>query len=185
MCAATGAPRATCSSSPPTAANVCKYLSWLRETVAKRRGLIPKDQWNFLWVHEFPMFEWSEEDQRYYAMHHPFTAPRDEDVDRLESEPTACRAKAYDLVLNGTELAGGSIRIHRADVQQKVFKLLDITPEEQEQKFGFLLRALASTARRPTAGSPTASTASSCCSAASTTSATRSRSPRPPARSAR
>jgi aspartyl-tRNA synthetase len=123
-------------------ADVCKHLAWLRETVARRRGLIPKDKWNFLWVVEFPMFEYHAEDGRYYAMHHPFTAPRDEDVERLESDPAACRAKAYDVVLNGIELGGGSIRIHRADVQQRVFKLLHLTPEEQELKFGFLLRAL-------------------------------------------
>ena len=123
-------------------ADVCKHLAWLRETVARRRGLIPKDKWNFLWVVEFPMFEYHAEDGRYYAMHHPFTAPRDEDVERLESDPSACRAKAYDVVLNGTEIGGGSIRIHRADVQQRVFKLLQLTPEEQELKFGFLLRAL-------------------------------------------
>jgi aspartyl-tRNA synthetase len=123
-------------------ANVCKYLFWLRTELARRKQLVPENQWNFLWVHEFPMFEYSEEDQRHYAMHHPFTAPRDADLDRLEAEPTACRAKAYDLVLNGTELAGGSIRIHRADVQQRVFQLLDVDAEEQEQKFGFLLRAL-------------------------------------------
>jgi aspartyl-tRNA synthetase len=125
---------------PP--ADVCRYLSWLRETVARRRNLIPKDKWNFLWVVEFPMFEFHPEDQRYYAVHHPFTAPRDEDVPRLERDPLGCRAKAYDVVLNGTELGGGSIRIHRADVQQQVFKLLKLTPAEQELKFGFLLRAL-------------------------------------------
>jgi aspartyl-tRNA synthetase len=123
-------------------ANVCKYLSWLRETVARRRDLIPRDKWNFLWVVEFPMFEFNEDDGRYYAMHHPFTSPRDEDLDRLEADPVGCRAKAYDVVLNGTELGGGSIRIHRADIQQRVFKLLHLTEEEQQQKFGFLLRAL-------------------------------------------
>jgi aspartyl-tRNA synthetase len=128
------------SAGPPP--DVCKYLSWLRETVAKRRGLIPKDKWNFLWVVAFPMFEFHPEDGRYYAVHHPFTAPRDEDIPWLESDPLGCRAKAYDVVLNGSEIGGGSIRIHRGDVQQKVFKLLQLTPEEQELKFGFLLRAL-------------------------------------------
>lgn len=122
--------------------DVCRYLAWLRETVAKRRDLIPKDKWNFLWVVEFPMFEFNEEDGRHYAMHHPFTAPRDEDLPQLESDPLSCRAKAYDVVLNGIELGGGSIRIHRTEVQQRVFKLLQLTPAEQEQKFGFLLRAL-------------------------------------------
>ena len=123
-------------------ANVCKYLAWLRETVAKRRDLIPKGQWNFLWVVAFPMFEFHEEDGRYYAMHHPFTAPRDEDVEQLERDPAACRAKAYDVVLNGVELGGGSVRIHRSEIQQRVFRLLKLTEAEQEAKFGFLLRAL-------------------------------------------
>ncbi len=124
------------------APDVCHHLSWLRETVARRRGLIPKDRWNFLWVVEFPMFEFKAEDGRYYAMHHPFTAPRDEDLPRLESDPAGCRAKAYDVVLNGSEIGGGSIRIHRSDIQQRVFRLLDLSPEDQERKFGFLLRAL-------------------------------------------
>ena len=124
------------------APEVCHYLAWLRETVARRRNLIPKDKWNFLWVVEFPMFEFHPEDGRYYAVHHPFTAPRDEDIPRLEGDPLGCRAKAYDVVLNGVELGGGSIRIHRADVQQAVFKQLQLTPEDQELKFGFLLRAL-------------------------------------------
>ena len=123
--------------------NVCKYLAWLRETVAKRRGLIPQDRWDFLWIVDFPMFEYHEEDGRFYSMHHPFTAPRDEDIGLLTPESaTRCRAKAYDLVLNGIELGGGSIRIHRADVQQKVFELLKIGPDEQRAKFGFLLDAL-------------------------------------------
>ncbi len=125
-----------------TESNVCKYLSWVRETVARRHGLIPKDRWDFLWVVGFPMFEFHAEDGRHYAMHHPFTAPRDEDIPNLESDPLGCRAKAYDVVLNGSEIGGGSIRIHRSDVQEQVFKLLDLTPAEQELKFGFLLRAL-------------------------------------------
>ncbi|MFH1745662.1 MAG: aspartate--tRNA ligase [Planctomycetota bacterium] len=125
-----------------TEANVCKYLSWLREVVAQQRGLIPEGQWNFLWVVDFPMFVFDEEAQRYFAVHHPFTAPLDEDLERLESEPGKCRAKAYDIVLNGIELGGGSIRIHRSDVQERVFKLLELTPEEQQAKFGFLLEAL-------------------------------------------
>ncbi len=123
-------------------ADVCKHLAWLRETVAKRRNLIPAGKWNFLWVVEFPMFEFHAEDQRWYAVHHPFTAPRDEDVDIFDREPGRARAKAYDVVLNGIEIGGGSVRIHRADVQQRVFRMLDITPEEQQLKFGFLLKAL-------------------------------------------
>jgi aspartyl-tRNA synthetase len=123
--------------------DVGRYLAWLRETVAKRKNLIPAGLWNFLWVVEFPMFEFHPEDGRYYAVHHPFTAPRDEDLPLLESDPGRCLAKAYDVVLNGVEVGGGSIRIHRADVQQRVFKLLDMSREQQELKFGFLLRALA------------------------------------------
>jgi len=123
-------------------ADVCKHLAWLRETVARRRNLIPAGQWHFLWVVDFPAFEFHPEDGRWYAVHHPFTAPRDEDLPLLETDPGRCRAKAYDIVLNGTEIGGGSIRIHRAEVQQAVFRLLNITPEEQELKFGFLLRAL-------------------------------------------
>ena len=123
-------------------ADVCKHLAWLRETVARRRNLIPAGKWNFLWVVEFPMFEFHAEDQRWYAVHHPFTAPRDEDVEIFDKEPGRARAKAYDVVLNGIEIGGGSVRIHRADVQQRVFRMLDITPEEQQLKFGFLLKAL-------------------------------------------
>ncbi len=125
-----------------TEANVCKYLSWLRSVIAQKRNLIPAGRWNFLWVVDFPMFEYHEEEGRHYAVHHPFTAPRDEDLDLLEQEPSKCRAKAYDVVLNGIELGGGSIRIHRSDVQERVFKLLRLSPEEQQLKFGFLLEAL-------------------------------------------
>ena len=123
-------------------ANVCKHLSWLREVVAKRRGLIPAGKWNFLWVTDFPMFEYDEQTQRFYAVHHPFTAPLDEDIPLLETDPASCRAKAYDVVLNGIELGGGSIRIHRREIQEKIFKLLNLTPAEQQLKFGFLLEAL-------------------------------------------
>jgi aspartyl-tRNA synthetase len=144
MCAHTGGqPGDVLFFAADTVANVCKYLAWLRETVAKRRGLIPEGQWNFLWVVDFPMFEFSEEDGRWYAMHHPFTAPRDEHVGLLTSDGAGqCRAKAYDVVLNGIELGGGSIRIHRVDVQEKVFHLLNLSPEEQQLKFRFLLEAL-------------------------------------------
>ena len=123
-------------------ANVCKYLSWLREVVAKQRNLIPEGAWNFLWVVDFPMFLYNEEDGRHYAMHHPFTAPLDEDIPKLDGDPTQCRAKAYDVVLNGIELGGGSIRIHRREVQERIFDLLQLTTEEQQLKFGFLLEAL-------------------------------------------
>jgi aspartyl-tRNA synthetase len=122
--------------------DVCRYLSWLREVVAQRRGLIPEGRWDFLWVLDFPMFEPGEEEGRYYSMHHPFTAPLDEDIPLLDTDPAKCRAKAYDVVLNGIELGGGSVRIHRRDVQENIFKLLDLTPDEQQVKFGFLLEAL-------------------------------------------
>lgn len=143
MCAASGAqPGDLLLFAADRVANVCKYLSWLRETVAKRRNLIPANQWNFLWVQDFPMFEYNEEDGRHYAVHHPFTAPRDEDLHLLDTTPAKAKAKAYDIVLNGIELGGGSIRIHRTEVQQQVFKILHLTPEEQTAKFGFLLEAL-------------------------------------------
>lgn len=123
-------------------AAVCRYLAWLRETIARRRNLIPTGQWHFLWVVDFPMFAYDAEERGFAAVHHPFTAPRDEDIPLLESDPGRCRAKAYDVVLNGIELGGGSIRIHRADVQQQVFRVLRLDEQEQQQKFGFLLRAL-------------------------------------------
>ncbi|MCZ2398895.1 MAG: aspartate--tRNA ligase [Phycisphaerae bacterium] len=122
--------------------NVCRYLSRLREEIARRRGLIPEGQWNFLWVVDFPMFLFNPEDKRHYAVHHPFTAPLDEDVHWLEKDPTRCRAKAYDVVLNGIELGGGSVRIHRTEVQQQVFRILNMSEAEQQARFGFLLDAL-------------------------------------------
>lgn len=98
--------------------------------------------WRPLWVVAFPMFEWDDKTQRWYALHHPFTSPRDSDIDLLDSDPENCLSRAYDMVLNGTELGGGSIRIHRTDVQKKVFELLGIGEEEANDKFGFLLDAL-------------------------------------------
>ncbi len=97
---------------------------------------------HFLWVTDFPMFEWDEEGQRWAAAHHPFTSPHEQDMDRLESDPASVRAMAYDVVLNGTELGSGSIRIHRQDIQQKIFKALGMTPEEAQARFGFFLEAL-------------------------------------------
>ncbi|NNF03807.1 MAG: aspartate--tRNA ligase, partial [Rhodothermales bacterium] len=97
--------------------------------------------WNFLWVTDFPLLEWDEETDRYYAMHHPFTSPHEADMDRLEDEPAAVRSRAYDVVLNGNELGGGSIRIHRPDVQRQVFRALGIDEEEAQSRFGFLLDA--------------------------------------------
>ncbi|MBI5863510.1 MAG: aspartate--tRNA ligase [Planctomycetes bacterium] len=143
LCAATGAqPGDAIFFAADKEDAVCKYLARLREEVARRRNLIPQGKWNFLWVVDFPLLEHHAEDNRYYAVHHPFTAPMDEDVHFLDSEPLKARAKAYDVVVNGTELAGGSIRIHRDDVQSKIFKLLSLSPQEAELKFGFLLKAL-------------------------------------------
>ena len=104
-------------------------------------NLIDENEFAFTWVVDFPMFEYSEEEHRYVAMHHPFTAMRDEDLDKLETDPAHVYAKAYDLVLNGIELGGGSLRIYQPDIQQRVFKAIGLTPEEVEQKFGFLVRA--------------------------------------------
>jgi aspartyl-tRNA synthetase len=117
-------------------------LGALRVDLAAREGLLDPAKFNFLWVTDFPMFEYHEEDGRYYAMHHPFTSPRDEDLDKLESDPGAVRAKAYDLVLNGVEVGGGSIRIHSREVQRRVFHALGLNEEEARNKFGFLLDAL-------------------------------------------
>ncbi len=94
-----------------------------------------------MWVVEFPQFEWSEEENRYVAMHHPFTMPVEEDLDRLESDPGSVRAQAYDIVLNGVELGGGSVRIHRDDVQERMFSALGFTQERAREQFGFLLDA--------------------------------------------
>ena len=107
-----------------------------------RHGLLRKDDVRFLWVTDFPMFEWSDTDGTWAAAHHPFTAPHEDDVDRLLTDPGACRSKAYDLVLNGVELGSGSIRIHREDIQSKVFAALGFTPEEARHRFGFFLDAL-------------------------------------------
>ena len=116
-------------------------LGALRCEVARRMGLIDKTKFNFLWITEFPLFEYSEEDGRYYAMHHPFTMPMEEDYSRIDSDPGSVRARAYDIVLNGTELGGGSIRIHTTEMQKHMFKVLGIGEEEAAEKFGFLLEA--------------------------------------------
>jgi aspartyl-tRNA synthetase len=120
-----------------------RLLGQLRLMIARRDQLIDTDAFEFLWVTEFPLLEYHEEDGRWYAMHHPFTSPLDEDVDRLEDEPGAVRAKAYDLVLNGSEIGGGSIRIHDASLQARMFRRLDISEEEARLRFGFFLDALA------------------------------------------
>lgn len=121
---------------------VHEALAALRVMLAERLGLLDQNKLDFLWVVDFPAFEWSEQDKRFYSMHHPFTSPREEDLPLLDAEPGRVRANAYDVVLNGVELGGGSLRIHRQDIQQKVFKTLGIGEEEQKEKFGFLLEAL-------------------------------------------
>ncbi|MBI4853317.1 MAG: aspartate--tRNA ligase [Acidobacteria bacterium] len=121
-------------------------LGGLRIELAKRENLIDSTKYNFLWVTNFPMFEYHEEDKRWYAMHHPFTSPRDEDLSKLSEDSAKTGevlAKAYDLVLNGTELGGGSIRIHRPDVQKDIFRILGFSDEEARRRFGFFLDALA------------------------------------------
>ncbi len=116
-------------------------LGALRCEVAEKLGLRDRNDFKFLWITDFPMFEYSEEDERYVAMHHPFTAPREEDIQYLKSAPDKVYARAYDIVLNGTELGGGSVRIHRQDLQAKVFDALGLEPDDIEAKFGFLLEA--------------------------------------------
>jgi aspartyl-tRNA synthetase len=124
------------------AALVARVLGPLRLSIAKREGLLKPDDFRFVWVTEFPLLEWSADDQRWNSMHHPFTAPRPEDTPLLETAPDRARARAYDLALNGSEIAGGSIRIHRADVQRQIFRLLGISDEEARARFGFFLDAL-------------------------------------------
>ncbi len=116
-------------------------LAALRVAVARERGMIDETKYAFCWVTDFPLVEWDEGENRWFAMHHPFTSPREEDLPLLESDPGRARARAYDVVLNGIELGGGSIRIHRADVQSRMFRLLGIGEEEARAKFGFLLDA--------------------------------------------
>ncbi len=118
-----------------------KQLCELRLEMGQRMGLRPKDRFSCLWVVDFPMYEWSDEEQRLMAMHHPFTSPKPEDVPLLDTDPASVRANAYDMVINGVEVGGGSIRIHDARLQQKIFEILGFTPEEAERKFGFLMNA--------------------------------------------
>lgn len=120
---------------------VAASLGALRQHLAERLGLIPDGLYHFLWVVDFPLLEYDQEEGRYQAMHHPFTAPREDDLPLLESEPGQVRARAYDLVLNGVEVGGGSIRIHRRDVQEKMFNVIGISSEEIAEKFGFMLEA--------------------------------------------
>ena len=118
-----------------------KQLCELRLEVAGQLGLRDKNQFACLWIIDFPLFEWSEEDQRYYAMHHPFTSPKPEDIPLLDTDPGAVRANAYDMVINGVEVGGGSIRIHDSQLQDKMFKLLGFTEEKAQERFGFLMNA--------------------------------------------
>ena len=120
---------------------VWDVLGALRLHMAKELDLLDKNQYNFLWVTEFPLLEWSDEENRFMAMHHPFTMPMEEDWDKIDSDPGAVRAKAYDIVLNGTELGGGSVRIHQNDIQEKMFEVLGFTKERAWDQFGFLLNA--------------------------------------------
>ncbi len=117
-------------------------LGQLRLAIAKRENLLDPEKYELLWVTDFPLLEWSGEDGRWYSMHHPFTSPMDEDMDKLESDPGSVRAKAYDLVLNGSEIGGGSIRIHSAEMQARIFRRLGISDEEAKARFGFFLEAL-------------------------------------------
>ncbi len=119
-------------------------LGYLRNHLGRKLGLINDQQFNFVWVTEFPMMEYDENEKRYQALHHPFTAPLEDQLDTLKNDPLAAKSRAYDLVLNGSEIGGGSIRIHNTDVQKKVFAALGLAPEEYEHKFGFLLSALES-----------------------------------------
>ena len=120
---------------------VFNTLGGIRLMIADKHGLIDKDVYDILWITEFPMFEWSEEENRYMAVHHPFTAPMNEDLELCETAPSKARAKAYDLVINGQESGGGSIRIHSRDIQKKMFNILGFSEEDIEKKFGFFVDA--------------------------------------------
>ncbi|OQA57367.1 MAG: Aspartate--tRNA ligase [Candidatus Omnitrophica bacterium ADurb.Bin277] len=121
----------------------CVALGALRCFLAEKYGMIPEGKFELLWVVDFPLFEWNEEEKRCDACHHPFTSPKPEDIPLLDTEPLKARARAYDIICNGTEMGGGSIRIHDRNVQTKMFELLQLTPEQAEAQFGFLLKALA------------------------------------------
>lgn len=142
MCSATGAGRGDLLLFVAGAGEVASAaLGKVRQHVAGRLGLVRDGTFAYAWVVDFPLLEWDPEEGRYVAVHHPFTAPVDEDEEHLESDPLRVRAKAYDLVLNGVEVAGGSIRIHRRELQERVFRLLGIGPEQAQERFGFLLEA--------------------------------------------
>ena len=119
----------------------CTALGAVRLAVGAKLGLIDKSKFNFQWVTDFPLFEYSEEENRFVAKHHPFTMPKDEDLDRIETDPGACRAKAYDMILNGCELGGGSIRINAPVLQDRMFRALGFTEDRARESLGFLLDA--------------------------------------------
>jgi aspartyl-tRNA synthetase len=142
--------KATCNAEPgdlilimsgDNANKTRKQLCELRLEMGSQLGLRDKEKFSCLWVVDFPLLEWSEEDNRYYAMHHPFTAPKPEDIPLLDSNPGAVRANAYDMVINGVEVGGGSIRIHDSKLQKKMFEVLGFTEERAEINFGFLMNA--------------------------------------------
>jgi aspartyl-tRNA synthetase len=121
---------------------VNSVLSELRIHLAKKINLVPENKFNFVWITDFPLFEWDEEENRLVSVHHPFTHPKEEDIPLLDTDPLKVKSKAYDIILNGVEIGGGSIRIHKRELQEKIFKLLNIPLEEAQEKFGFLLTAL-------------------------------------------
>jgi aspartyl-tRNA synthetase len=121
---------------------ISKVLGQLRLHIARKRQLIPEGRWELLWITDFPLFDWNADQRRWDSVNHPFTAPREEDLARLESDPGNVQAKAYDVILNGWELGGGSIRIHDRETQAKVFRLLGMSDEEARDRFGFFLEAL-------------------------------------------
>ena len=120
---------------------VWAVLGALRLELARQMELLDKSEYKFLWVTEFPLLEWSDEEERFMAMHHPFTMPMEEDLQYIDSDPGRVRAKAYDIVLNGNEIGGGSIRIFNPEIQSKMFEVLGFTPEQAQEQFGFLLTA--------------------------------------------
>jgi aspartyl-tRNA synthetase len=120
---------------------VWNVLGALRLMIAEEDGLLDPNRYEFLWITDFPLLEWSDEEERFVAMHHPFTMPMEEDWERIDSDPGSVRAKAYDIVLNGTELGGGSVRIHQDHIQEKMLEVLGFTKERAHEQFGFLLEA--------------------------------------------
>ena len=120
---------------------VFEALGHLRLEIARKLDLLDENKYNFLWVTEFPLFEYDSEEERWVAIHHPFTSPMDEDIPLLETDPGKVRSKSYDIVLNGVELGGGSIRIHDQELQRKLFKLIGLSDQEAQERFGFLLEA--------------------------------------------